>query len=103
LGRRKIEDLRYVGLDEKSFCGRHSFISLLCDLARGRVLEVGYQRSYEAARDLWLSLTAPQRNSIEAVAMDRWDAYLTATHICVAQAKIVYDKFHVSQELNCCG
>jgi len=29
-----------------------------------------------------------------------WDAYLTATHICVPQARIVYDKFHVSQELN---
>jgi transposase len=32
--------------------------------------------------------------------MDMWDAYLTATHICVPQARIVYDKFHVSQELN---
>jgi transposase len=32
--------------------------------------------------------------------MDMWDAYLTATHICVPQAAIVYDKFHVSQEFN---
>jgi transposase len=29
--------------------------------------------------------------------MDMWDAYLTATQICVPQAAIVYDKFHVSQ------
>jgi transposase len=100
LGRRKIEALRYVGLDEKSFGHGQSFISLLCDLDQGRVLEVSLSRSFEATRELWLGLTQAQRDSIAAVAMDMWDAYLTATHICVPQARIVYDKFHVSKELN---
>lgn len=100
LGRRKIEALRYVGLDEKSFGHGQSYISLLCDLDQGRVLEVSLSRSFDATRELWLGLTQPQRDSIAAVAMDMWDAYLTATHICVPQARIVYDKFHVSQELN---
>src|SRR5260370_1294927 len=71
-----------------------------CDVETSRVLEVTLSRSYEATRELWLGLSQAQRDSIEAVAMDMWDAYLTATHICVPQARIVYDKFHVSQELN---
>jgi transposase len=100
LARRKIEALRYVGLDEKSFGHGQSYISLLCDVETSRVLEVTLSRSYDATRQLWLDLSQAQRDSIEAVAMDMWDAYLTATHICVPQARIVYDKFHVSQELN---
>jgi transposase len=100
LERRKIEGLRYVGLDEKSFGHGQSYISVLCDLDQSRVLEVSLSRNYEATRELWLGLSQAQRDSIEAVAMDMWDAYLTATHICVPQAAIVYDKFHVSQELN---
>ena len=100
LTRRKIEAIGYVGLDEKSFGSGQSYISLLSDLDNGRVLEVALSRSYDATRELWLSLSQVQRDSIQAVAMDMWDAYLTATHICVPQARIVYDKFHVSQELN---
>ena len=100
LARRKIEALRYVGLDEKSFGSGQSYISLLTDLENGRVLEVALSRNYDATRELWLSLSQAQRDSIQAVAMDMWDAYLTATHICVPQARIIYDKFHVSQELN---
>jgi transposase len=100
LARRKIEALRHVGLDEKSFGHGQSYISLLCDVETSRVLEVTLSRSYDATRQLWLALSQAQRDSIEAVAMDMWDAYLTATHICVPQASIVYDKFHVSQELN---
>jgi transposase len=100
LARRQIEGLRYVGLDEKSFGHGQSYISLLCDLEASRVLEVSLSRSYDATRGLWLALSQAQRDLVEAVAMDMWDAYLTATHICVPQAHIVYDKFHVSQELN---
>ena len=100
LARRQIEALRYVGLDEKSFAHGQSYISLLCDLDTSRVLEVTLSQSYEATRELWLRLGQAQRDSVEAVAMGMWDAYLTATHIWVPQARIVYDKFHVSQELN---
>lgn len=100
LERRKIEALRYVGLDEKSFGRGQSYISVLCDLEQSRVLEVSLSRNYDATRELWLGLSQAQRDSIQAVAMDMWDAYLTATQICVPQAAIVYDKFHVSQEFN---
>ena len=100
LERRRIEALRYVGLDEKSFGRGQSYISVLCDLEQSRVLEVSLSRNYDATRELWLGLSPAQRDSIQAVAMDMWDAYLTATHICVPQAAIVYDKFHVSQEFN---
>ena len=89
-----------LAYDEKSFAHGQSYISLLCDLDTSRVLEVTLSRSYEATRELWLGLSQAQRDSVEAVAMDMWDAYLTATHIWVPQARIVYDKFHVSQELN---
>src|SRR5258708_8837068 len=98
LARRQIEALRYVGLDEKSFAHGQSYISLLCDVETSRVLEVTLSRSYEATRQLWLGLSQAQRDSIEAVAMDMWDAYLTATPICVHPTRIFYDKIYVNQK-----
>ena len=67
---RKIEALRYVRLDEKSFSHGQSYISLLCDVETSRVLEVTLSRSYDATRELSLRLSQAQRDSIEAVAMD---------------------------------
>jgi transposase len=100
LSRRHLTTLPYVGLDEKSFGKGHDYVSILHDLTERRVLEVVPQRTREATDALWAEIPAPQRQAIEAVAMDMWEPYMEATRKAAPRALIVHDKFHCAKELN---
>ena len=94
LARRKADPIDYAGIDEKNFGKGHSYVSVLTDLDKGRVLDVVPDRSLESAKTLWDKLPEVQRNSIKAVAMDMWDAFMTASKEAAPQADIVHDKYH---------
>lgn len=100
LKRRSVEEVRHVGLDEKSFGRGHSYVSVMTDLDGGRVLEVAEDRTEEAADALWDSLPKAQREKVLGVAMDMWQPYLASTRKQAPAAEIVHDKFHVSKHLN---
>lgn len=70
LGRRELEELRHVGLDEKSFAKGQSYVSLLTDLEQGRVLEVMEGNDREAADLLFMTLPEEVLQGIEAVCID---------------------------------
>ena len=100
LKRRELEGLRHVGIDEKSFRSGQSYISLLTDLDKSRVLEVMEGCDQETAQALWQSLPEDQRHSIEAVALDMAPAFIAASRVAVPQADLVHDKFHIAKHLN---
>jgi len=99
LERRKLEGIRYVGLDEKSFGRGQNYISVMTDLLGERVLEVVPGHDTEAALKLWELLPQELRQGVEAAAMDFGAAYAAATRQAAPGAKIVHDKFHLSQLL----
>ncbi len=88
LSRREMEGLSHVGIDEKSFRSGQSYISLLTDLKKSRVLDVVEGRTQEAAEALWDTLSAEQRGQIEAVAVDMWEPFLNASRAKAPQAEI---------------
>lgn len=100
LARRGEADVAHLGLDEKSFRRGQSYVSVLTDLDGGRVLEVSEGRDEAAANRLWNSLSTSQKEGVEAVAMDMWQAYANAAATHAPQAEIVHDKFHISKHLN---
>jgi transposase len=100
LTRRKIEALKTVGLDEKSFGAGQNYVSVLTDLKGARVLEVVMGNETESGRQLWQSLALEQRQKVEAAAMDMSAGFAAATCQEAPQAAIVHDKFHVSKMLN---
>jgi transposase len=100
LGRRSVEALTHVGLDEKSFGKGHDYVSLMTDLKGQRVLDVVPDRTAEAAGQLWERVPPAQRQQVQAAAMDMSAGYAKATRQAAPQAKIVYDRFHVSKHLN---
>ena len=100
LARRSLEGLRHVGLDEKSFRQGQSYVSVLSDLARGRVLEVVEGRDQQSGEALWQSLPEAQRAQVTAAAMDMSAGFAAATRIAAPHVQIVHDKFHVSKLLN---
>ena len=100
LNRRQLEGLRRLGMDEKSFMRGQSYITLLTDLDEGRVLDVEEERTKEAAKAVWMTLSPAQKESVEAVAADMWEPYVQTIREEVPQADIVHDRYHVSAYLN---
>ena len=99
LERRQLEDLRHLGMDEKSFKRGQSYITLLTDLDESRVLDVVEERTAEAADQLWETLNPEQKQAVEAVAVDMWEPFIQTIQKQVPDADIVHDKFHVSKYL----
>ena len=98
--RRSTAEVTQVGMDEKSFRRGQSYVSVMTDLQGKRVLDVVEGRDLASAVKLWECLPQPQREQVEAVAIDMSAGYTAAAAHAVPQAVIVYDKFHVSKPLN---
>jgi transposase len=99
LERRQLEGLKHLGMDEKSFKRGQSYITLLTDLEKSRVLDVVEERTTEAADQLWETLSPEQKQTVEAVAVDMWEPFIRTIQKHVPDADIVHDKFHVSKYL----
>ena len=99
LERRQLDRLKYLGMDEKSFRRGQSYVTLLTDLEESRVLDVVEERTAEAAGQLWDTLSAEQKQGVEAVAVDMWEPFIQTIQTQVPDADIVHDKFHVSKYL----
>ena len=101
LARRREEIVPLLGVDEKSFQGR-KYVTVVCDLTNGHVLHVADNRSRESLDEFYEGLSEAQLAGIEGVAMDMHAPYVASTveHVPDGSDKIVYDKFHVSQNLS---
>lgn len=98
--RRSTEAVKHVGMDEKSFGRGQDYVSLMTDLSGRRVLDVVKDRDTASALKLWECLPEPQRERVEAVALDMSPEFTSAAQQAARRAVIVYDKFHVAKHLN---
>jgi transposase len=101
LARRQAEEIPQLGIDEKAFRKGHKYLTLVNDLKRNRVLYVAEDREQRSLDGFWSTITAEQRASIEAVALDMWDPYVASIqdHLSEAEKKMVFDKFHIAKHL----
>ena len=102
LARRGQEVVARLGVDEKAIAKRHRYLTIVADLERPRVLYLADDRKQASLDGFWPTLTPAQRDGITAVAMDMWEPYVQSTraHLPEADAKIVFDKFHVVKHLH---
>jgi transposase len=105
LARRGHDVVARLGVDEKAIAKRHRYLTIVADLAQSRVLYLADDRKQESLDGFWATLTPSQRDGITAVAMDMWEPYVQSTraHVPEAEAKIVFDKFHVVKHLHEAG
>jgi transposase len=101
LERRQAEPIPHLGVDEKAFRKGHSYVTVVNDLERSRVLYVAQGREQSSLDGFWGSISEEQKASVAAVAVDMWDPYVASVreHLADAEEKIVFDKFHVAQHL----
>jgi len=102
LARRAAKPLTVVGVDETSFAKRHEYVTVVADLERSCVTWVGDHRRRHTLTEFWATIPATERDRIEAAVMDMWEPYITATAAALpgGAEKIVFDRFHVMQQLH---
>ena len=96
---RHLDEVKHVGIDEKSFGKGQDYVSIMVDIDNNRVLEVEPGRTREAVDNLWKTLDEPIRHGVAAVAMDMWQPFMESTRVACPNAEVVHDKFHVSKYL----
>ena len=96
---RHLDEVKHVGIDEKSFGKGQDYVSVMVDIDNNRVLEVEPGRTREAVDNLWKTLDEPIRQGVAAVAMDMWQPFMESTRVACPNAEVVHDKFHVSKYL----
>lgn len=101
LQRRTAAPVAKLGIDEKSFLRRHQYVSVVVDLDQPRILHVADDRKASSLTSYFAALTPEQRSGITAIAMDMWEPYRKTVREQVpdADAKIVFDKFHIMQHV----
>lgn len=93
----RLVGLRRIGIDEFSYKKRHSYVTVVVDHDRGRVVWAGEGRSAEALKPFFDALGDDGCKAIEMVTIDLSAAYIKAVKEKLPNAKIVYDRFHVQR------
>lgn len=95
----RLKDLKYIAIDEFAVRKGHRYYTVVMDLTTGSVVYVGEGRSASTLVPFLKRLKA-SRAQIPAVATDMWPAYIDAVTMKLPQAKIVFDRFHITQILH---
>jgi transposase len=98
---KKRRVIRRLGVDEKAVAKRHQYVTLVCDLDRATVEYIADDRKKTSLDAYYGSLSKRQLRAIQAVAMDMWEPFIASTvaHVPDAQAKIVFDRFHLMKHM----
>jgi len=89
--------LKILAIDEIALKKGHNYMTVVLDYLTGRVVWMGKDRKKETLDEFFAGMTDEQKSSIQAVAMDMWEAYINRVQHHCPQAKIVFDFFHVVQ------
>lgn len=100
LARREEIQTEYLGVDEKSFLNGHKYITVLYDLKNNSVIDISKDRKESSLDELLSPLPDKTKNEIRAVAVDMWKPFKSSIEKNLLNAKIVYDKFHITKHLS---
>jgi len=71
-------NLKILAVDEIAIRKGHNYLTVVLDYLSGRVVFIGKKRKAKTLKRFFNQMTAKQRKSIEAVAMDMWDPFINA-------------------------
>lgn len=101
---KRLEGIRYLGVDEVARAKGQSYFTLVYDLSPGtdygRILWVKEGRDSAVLLEFLDALSEDCANGIDAVALDMGPAYIAAVQASLPTAAIVFDRFHVMQMFN---
>lgn len=96
--RERAETPELIGLDEFSVSGRRLYHTAICNLVKGEVMEVVEGQGRQRVEEYLDKLPQPER--VKGVVMDMHEPFRQAVQMCLPQAKVVVDKFHLIRHIN---
>lgn len=98
--RRNLDNIKSVGVDEKSFGSGQNYVTVVCDIEERRVIEVAEGRDEAAAKQALAILSDQQKDEVQAVAIDMSAALIHCAGTELPNAEVVHDRFHISKHLS---
>jgi transposase len=97
-----LSGLRKLGIDEFSLRKGHVYMTSFGDLERSRVVFLGEGRKRGVIKDFTRDLEARgiDPGQIEVICCDMWDPYLSGIGEWLNQSRVVFDRFHVMNQMN---
>ena len=95
--RTDCHDLRVLAVDEIALRKGHNYMTVVMDHFSGRVVWMGEGRNKETLDRFFSKMTDKQKQGVEAVAMDMWEAFINCVKHHCPNVNIVFDFFHVVQ------
>ena len=95
-----LDQLRVLLVDEKSVRRRHHYATVVMNGDTRELIFMKEGKKKETLMAFINRLNTKQKARIQAVGMDRGGAYLAAVREGLPRAAVVFDKFHLIQNLN---
>ena len=99
--RKHLQNIEYLGVDEKAIAKGHKYVTIVCNLGTGAVEFVGYERRAETLDAFFVALSPTQKQGIRAIALDMFEPFMKSirAHVPGAESKMVFDRFHVMKHV----
>jgi transposase len=100
--RRGVVAPAHLGVDEKAAGRGQDYITVVSDIDAGTVVHIADERKKASLDGYSDTLGAEDIHGIEAVAMDMWEPYAASVraHLDDADAKIVFDRYHIMSHMS---
>ena len=95
-----LDNLRVLLIDEKSVRKKHNYVTLVMNGDTGELLYMAEGKKKKSLEGFFKMLSDEQKESIEAVCIDRAGSYQEVIKTQLPKAQIVFDKFHLMMNLN---
>ena len=73
-----LNNLEILAVDEIAIRKGHNYLTIVLDYRSGRIAYIGKDRRARTLKRFFNQMTAKQRKSIKAIAMDMWDPFINA-------------------------
>lgn len=95
-----LDRMRILLIDEKSVRKGHNYVTVVMNGDTREILFMEEGRKKETLMRFFDKLEPAQKQRVEAVGIDRGGAYLSAVREALPEAAVVFDKFHIIQNMN---
>ena len=96
---KQLRTLRRIGIDELAIAKGQSYMTIVVDHDSGQVVHAALGRKSDSVVG-FLKRLRRLKAPIEVVTTDMWPAYISAIVENLPDSRIVFDKFHIIQNLN---
>ncbi len=97
-----LEDVKELAVDETSTKKGHNYFTILSDRKRKKVVGIAEGKGQESVKEALeeMEYRGADRSKVRCVTMDMSSSYIGAARKYLSKADIVFDRYHISAQLN---